>query len=260
VASNAAPQGEERKVRRVMGVAIDGAPIVYVVIWAAVIVALSFVIIPVSVVLGVGKAFPMSQAVYPLVGIVLGPWAGAVAAVVGRLIGLAFAPLTATGPFSPLVGLVVAAAGGILVEKRGSKWLLALGVFAAAFVAYIGLGMSRGISLGLALRSTWVNWVGVLLWILPTRRLARDWIASPDPTRLLAGLVLGCWIVNTSCYIVANALFYPITPWTAPQWELLAVLSPAEHLIRTIVGSTLGLGVILGLRAIGLVRPTKAGY
>jgi hypothetical protein len=260
VTSHVAPQGEERKVKRLVGVAIDGAPIVYVVLWAAVIVALSFVIIPVSLVLGVGKSFPLSQAVYPLVGIVLGPWAGALAAVVGRVIGLAFAPLTATGPFSPLVALVVAAAGGILVEKAGNKWLLALGAFAVAFVAYIGLGMTRGISLGLALRSTWVNWVGVLLWVLPTRRLARAWIASPDPAKLAAGLVLGCWMVNTSCYIVANALFYPITPWTAPEWELLALVSPVEHVVRTVVGSILGMGVILGLRAIGLVKPTKAGY
>lgn len=258
--ANNAPKGEEREVKRTGGVTIDGAPVAYIIAWAAVIVVLSFVPIPVSLILGQGKPFPMSQAVYPLVGIMLGPWAGALAAGVGRLIGLASAPLTNTGVFSIVVAVVVAATGGILVEKKGNHWIIPLFLWVLAFSGYFGLASSRGIPLSLAVQSTWVNWLGAILWILPTRTLARDWIASKPLGRLTIGLALGSWIVNTSCYIVANALFYILFPLTVPEWQALTFLTPLEHLVRMVVGTALGVGVISGLRAIGLVKAAKAGY
>ena len=56
------PKGEERQVRAVGGASIDGAPIAYIIVWAAVLVVLSYIPIPVSAVLGIGGTFPMSQA------------------------------------------------------------------------------------------------------------------------------------------------------------------------------------------------------
>ena len=65
------PAGEEREVKFLGGVAIDGAPIAYIVVLAAVVAALSF--IPFSVILASGGSFPMSQGIYGLVGWILGP-------------------------------------------------------------------------------------------------------------------------------------------------------------------------------------------
>ena len=87
------PSGQERHVESFEAVAIDGAPIAYVVALTAVVAALGFV--PFSVILGSGYSFPLSQAVYPLVGWILGPIAGAVAAGTGRLVGVFIAPHTA---------------------------------------------------------------------------------------------------------------------------------------------------------------------
>ena len=54
-----APAGEEREVKFLGGAALDGAPIAYIVVLAAVVLALSF--IPFSVVLATGGSFPLSQ-------------------------------------------------------------------------------------------------------------------------------------------------------------------------------------------------------
>jgi len=254
-------KGVERKVGLTGGVTIDGAPIAYVIVWAAIVFGLSFIPLPVSMVLGIGGTFPLSQAVYPVLGFILGPWAGALAAGIGRLIGVFSAPHTSTvGILSTIVAMATAAAGGLLVEKKGRTWLLAPVVFVLAFLFYVASGLGNDVSLGLALLSTAVNWIGILLWLLPTRVLAKNWIASQNTAKLTAGLVLGSWIVNSSSYIVPNALFYPIFNWPAPQWAMLAGVAPIEHLFRTLAGAAIGAGVITGLRAIGLVKPVKAGY
>ncbi|MFN2109907.1 MAG: hypothetical protein ACK2UI_09615, partial [Anaerolineae bacterium] len=82
------PTGEEREVALSRGASIDGAPIAYIVTLAAVVAVLTVVPIPITFVLGTGKNFPMSQGVYPLMGWLLGPFAGALADGIGALAGL----------------------------------------------------------------------------------------------------------------------------------------------------------------------------
>ena len=91
--SSTQPSGEERSVKFLGGAAIDGAPVAYIVVLAAVVTALAF--IPFSVVLASGGSFPMSQGIFGLIGWVLGPIAGAVASGIGTLIGVFVAPHTA---------------------------------------------------------------------------------------------------------------------------------------------------------------------
>jgi len=261
VTASEEPKGEERKVKQIGGVTIDGAPIAYIIVWAAVLAVLSFVPIPVSAVLGIGGTFPMSQAAYALVGFVLGPWAGALAAGIGRLIGIFTAPHTATaGIPSVLIAMVWAAAGGILVEKKGRNGLLALVVFVLAYIGFVGRALTIDVDLGLAVQTTLTNLSGLILWILPTRTLARMWIAEKNPAKLAVGLALGCWMVNTYGHTFANALLYYLNPWPANIWRILIPIIPAEQIFRALVGAVIGVGVISGLRAIGLLKPAKAGY
>ncbi len=96
------PSGEEREVRHLGSATIDGAPVAYVVALAGVIAVLAFV--PLSVVLGSGKSFPLSQSIYPLVGWLLGPVAGAVADGVGALVGVFLAPHTSALPLATVIG------------------------------------------------------------------------------------------------------------------------------------------------------------
>jgi hypothetical protein len=261
VAATKEPLGEERFVEQVGGAAIGGAPIAYIIVWGAALAVLSFVPIPVSAVLGIGGTFPMSQALYALVGFVLGPWAGALAAGIGRLIGIFTAPHTAAaGIPSVIVAIVWAAAGGVLVQRKSRTWPAALAVFVLAYVAYVGRALTIDVSPTLALQATITNLSGIILWLLPVRILAREWIADNSAAKLAAGLALGCWIVNTCGHTVANALMYYINPWPANIWRILIPIIPAEQLFRTVVGAIVGTGVIAGLRAIGLTKPALAGY
>jgi len=253
------PSGKEREVRFLGGATIDGAPVAYVVVMAAVVTVLSFV--PFSVVFAAGGSFPLSQAVYALVGIILGPWAGALAAGVGRLIAIFAAPHTASVGFpSVLFAVVWAAAGGILVEKKGRNWLYGWLVFLAAYAFYVGRALTIDVSLSLAVQATLVNLLGLILWILPTRALARRWIADANLGWVAAGLFLGCLMVNANAHTFANAWVYYTLGWPAKIWVVLIPIIPVEQFFRTVVGTVIGVGVIAGLRAVGLKKPAKAGY
>ena len=96
------PEGEERKVEAVSSAAIDGAPIAYIVVLAAIVTTLSF--IPFSIVLASGGSMPLSQAVFPLLGWLLGPIAGAIAGGIGALIGAFLAPYTVGIPAISVFG------------------------------------------------------------------------------------------------------------------------------------------------------------
>jgi hypothetical protein len=257
------PAGEEREIRSVGGASIDGAPIAYIVVLAAVAAALSF--IPFSVILASGGSFPMSQGIYGLVGWILGPVAGAIANGIGRLVGVLLAPHTA-GP-APAVSVWGAAissfaAGSMVLQgKRRGWWLPLTAVFVLEFVLYIGRAVIlNGVGVGTAVLSSFVDWSSVLLFLLPTRTLIARWIKSRNIGLVSTGLFLGTWMIAGLSHLSVVSITYYMFNWPAEVWAALIPIIPMENLFRCLIGAVIGTGVIAGLRAIGLVKPTQAVY
>ncbi len=257
------PAGEEREVRFLGGAAIDGAPVAYIVVLAAVVTALSF--IPFSVILAAGGSFPMSQGVYALVGWILGPVAGAIAGGVGRLVGVFLAPHTAGPlPAASVWGAVIAsfAAGSmVLGEKRKNWWILLSALFIVELLLFIGRAVFlNGVGLGVALLNTFVDWSSILLFMLPTRTLFARWINSKDIRLVSAGLFLGTWMIAGISHLSVSVILYYMFNWPEEVWIMLIPVMPMENMFRCLIGAVIGSGVIAGLRAIGLVKPTEAIY
>jgi hypothetical protein len=60
--------------------------------------------------------------------------------------------------------------------------------------------------------------------------------------------------------VAQSVITFFMFAWPEPVWWTLAGLVPFEYLQRCVVGTVIGVGVIAGLRAIGLVKPTNAIY
>lgn len=263
MAQNVHPSGEERQVEFLGGTSIDGAPVAYIVVLAAVITALAF--IPFSVILASGGSFPMSQGVYPLVGWVLGPIAGALASGLGALIGLFLAPHTAGVPVASIYGAVVASfiAGAMTIDnpRRNWWWIPITVVLVIEFILFAGRAMVvNGISPYAAIAGSFVDWSGILLFALPTRRLFAKWIKSESVGKVAAGLFFGTWMVAGAMHIGQTMITYFMFNWPEEVWITLIPIIPFENLMRSLIGMVIGTGVIAGLRAIGLVKPTEAIY
>ena len=256
------PIGEERHVEFLGGAAIDGAPVAYIVVLAAVIVALSF--FPFSVILATGGSFPMSQGVFGLLGWILGPIAGAVAAGVGVLIGGFLAPHTAGILVVSVLGSAVAAfAAGSMVlgDKRKGWWLWVFLYALLSFLYYIGRALFlNGVSLWPVLAGSFSDWSAIILFALPTRTLFAKWINGKNWGLVLAGLALGTWTVFGLAHICQSAITYHMFNWPQEVWTMLIPIIPFEMLMRVMIGVVIGGGVIAGLRAIGLVKPEHAIY
>jgi hypothetical protein len=256
------PTGPERDIQIRDRVSIDGAPIPYVVVLATVVAGLAFV--PLSVVLGSGKSFPMSQGIYPLVGWILGPLAGAVADGVGALVGVLIAPHTTTIPAATVLGATMGGLAAGVMNVKGSRrwwWLPLAVVFTVMYVLYAGRAMLvNGVRLFAILLGSFIDWSALLLFWLPIRTLAGRWIHDDRPYKVGLGLFLGTWIVAGLVHLSTGVIVYFIFDWPEGVWLGMAPLAPIEHLIRCGVGAVMGGGVIAGLRAIGLVKPAWSVY
>ena len=255
-------KGEERYFERNRGVAIDGAPISYIVALATVGAVLAF--IPFSVVIGVGKSFPLSQSIYPRVGWLLGPVAGALANGIGATVGVILAPHTTT---IPLVSILGSAAGGLAAGAMGGRgrrswwWLPLALVYLLIFGYYVGRAvLLNGATWGAVLFGTLIDWSALLLFLSPLRPYFARLIGDEDPKRLAAGLFCGTWMVAGLDHLAGAAAVYYLVNWSNEAWLAFAPLAPLEHLLRSTVGAVIGTGVIVGLRAIGLLKPTHATY
>lgn len=256
------PVGEERKVEFLGGAAIDGAPVAYIVVLAAVLVALSF--FPFSVIMATGGSFPMSQGIFGLVGWILGPIAGAVAAGIGVLIGGFLAPHTAGVLFVSVLGGVMGAfaAGTMVVGDKRKGWWFWVFVYAlVSYLYYVGRALFlNGIGLWTVIAGSFLDWSGLLLFALPTRTLFAKWINGKNWGLVLAGLGIGTWTVFGVVHAAQVAIVYHMFNWPAEVWTMLIPIIPFENLMRVLIGVVIGGGVIAGLRSIGLVKPENALY
>jgi hypothetical protein len=255
-----APSGPERRIVFLGSAAIGGAPVAYVIVLASVVAVLSF--IPFSIALSAGSSFPVAQGVYPLMGWLLGPEAGAVASGAGALLGVVLAPHTAGIPWLTVGGAAMAAVvAGALAPGRGrlAGWLvLGTAIVAALFYRHaVAANGVRPAAFGLAYLT---HGVALALLALPTRRWIGRAIASPDLKQVALGLFLGTWCADGLMMLVESAAAYAILNWPEPLFGVFAVMIPLEHLARSALGAAIGAGVIAGLRAMGVVKPGGAAY
>ena len=255
---------KEREIGKTATVSIDGSPVSYVVALAAVVAVLAFIPIPVSFIIASGGSFPLSQGVFPLIGILLGPLAGAVANCIGTLIGIFVAPHTAAVPFVSIISSAVAAffAGSMTTGVKRKYWFIINSLVVLA-------GM-----LAISARAIFIN--GVRPWVMPaffaqyivclvlysfpTRKVFISWIQSGILAKMSAGLFISTWMISTMISVVGTFFTYWMYNWPEAVFITLLPIIPVEMLVRSFTGMVIGAGVIAGLRSIGLVKPKNALY
>lgn len=255
------PKGAEREVQFLGSASIDAAPVAYVIVLAAVVTTLAFV--PLSVTLASGGSFPMSQGIYGLVGWVLGPLAGAVASGIGTLVGVLFAPHTAgVWPLTIYSAVAASFAAGCFSSEKRRWWWIPTGIWGLASLAFY-LGRAHyvvGISTRTIVLGSFVDWSSLLLFLSPLRPQVGRWLRSPRLDRVALGLALGTYMAFGFSHGCLCALSFYLFNWAEEVWLILIPLIPIEFAARSAVGTVVGVGVISGLRAIGLVKPGYAIY
>ena len=234
---------------------IGGARVSYVVVLGAVIGVLSFV--PFSIALSAGSSFPMAQGVYPLTGLLLGPWGGAVASALGSLVGVFLAPHTAGLPWLTVAGSALGAMAAGCLVSRGNR-ILGLGISAWVLLEVLMFQVhavgSNGVRLSVFCEAYAAHGVAILVFVLPTRRMVAALIESSDLRRVWLGLFIGTWCASGIMMLSESFVSYYLFNWPEALFRLFTGLIPIEQAARSGIGAVIGTGVISGLRALSLLE------
>lgn len=201
------PSGEERRIRSHGGAMLDGAPVAYVAALAAVMIAFTIVPLPLSIVIGFGRSFPLSQGLYGLMGWLLGPLAGAAANGIGVLIGVFINPQNTTIPGASVAGAVAGALAAGVLGATGARrrWALPLALlFILAYLLYGGRAiLQNGADPRAVLAGSFINWSALLLFISPVRSLCARWLRHTSARHVATALFLGTWISSGLAHLVS---------------------------------------------------------
>jgi hypothetical protein len=253
------PKGALREQSASTRVTIGGAPISYVALFAA---ALGVTALIPFMIMTTGKAFPVSELLTALAGIVLGPVGGFVAGLVGGAIGLVIAPYTAAnGILAPLTPALGAMAAGYFVQRTNKKWLgvLILTVALAVFT-FKGLVINRVTPAYWLFLAVIVAWISLLIAVTPLQTLAANWLRSKNVTLLVVGVAIVTFMGTCTAMIVNNAIGIWLFQTPNDIWPVFVPIVTGERALITVAGTVLSVAVILGLRRLRLVRPTEGGW
>lgn len=253
------PKGADRQVSTSTRVTIGGAPISYVALFAAALGITA--LIPFSI-MTTGKAFPVSELLIALTGIVLGPVGGFVAGLVGGAIGLAIAPYTApNGILAPLTPALGAMAAGYFVQRGSRKWwgvaILVVALVVFHFKGIVINGVDPAYWLFLAVI---VAWVTLLIAVTPLQTMAANWMRNANLGKVTAALAILTFMGTSTAMIVNNGLGIWLHEVPNDIWPIFPPIVTGERLIITVAGTILGVAIIVGLRRLKMVKPTEGGW
>jgi len=223
-------------------------------------------LVPISTWLGLsGRVFTATEFVAPLLGIILGPYAGSVASVVGTFLGIA---LTGRMNFFGLDFVPVMANAlvlGFLVQRRRTLSILIYSGLLVLFFAlpstmhFVSIPLPTG---EVVLPFVWLHILAWLILLSPLSKKSVEWISSAAvPRAILAACVLTL-IGTTAQHLTGTLLFagmavplMGMTPQTlASTWVAVFYVYPVERSMIVLGATTVTLALVKTLKAASLLR------
>jgi len=222
--------------------------------------------VPISVVIGgSGRVFTASEFVAPLLGIILGPYAGSLGAVVGTFLGIALTGRMNFFGLDFLPVMVNALVLGFLMRKRWQLSALLYSVLLALFFAhpstmhFVSVPLPNG---AVELPFVWLHIVVWLLLLSPLSRKSVEWISERTVSKAAGAVFLLVLIGTTAQHLTGTLLFasmaVPLMGITSQTlmaiWVGVSYVYPVERLIIVLAATLVNVAVVRGLKVTGFFR------
>lgn len=204
----------------------------------------------------VGSFITLASIVAPLIGILLGPYVGAGAVVIGGFLGWSITQTGAFGFLSFIPGASTAFVSGLLINGKRvqSVAIYTLLFLVLAFYPTIGPVWLYPFYL-------WFQLIGLVVIASPLTSLA---VSSMNGNDTLARLGFGVGIISLASTLlgqIAGNLMFELTRWPTifpqvefwrtEQWQFLTFVYPVERLIITLVAVIVGAPSLKAVKAYG---------
>ena len=252
-------KGEERKV--IVGGKLFGAPIAYIAIWGAIIAVAGM--IPFSVIVGGGGSFSMSSTILALTAIVLGPLAGFLAVLIGAIIDLVIAPYSPFGPIAPIIPAFAAFVAGLAVSERKTFRISALVIgVAELFLFWTAVEIGTGAPFSqLVIVGSTAEIPAIILFAISLPFIDK-WVRSDNPLKLTLGVFITSYFaVSAIEHCTGSTLWQVLFGLPINIWIFVFVaLAWWERITIAVIGTIIGVPVIIALRKATLIKPDYAAY
>jgi hypothetical protein len=226
-----------------------------------------FRMIPTFAMVGVsGGTFSLGDAIAPLYGIILGPFAGAISVILGTILAIALGrPIIFLGlDFLPsaMDALIV---GLVMQKKRLAATILYLVLF-GMFLAnpYTAIFVPVSVSF-LNLNSyffyPWLHLIALLVLISPLSKKAAEWVNGASVANLAPGVLILAFIGTLTQHLVGGLLYETVLGMfvgKAPEifrllWNTVFWLYPFERTFIVVLSTVIGVPLIKALKSSGFL-------
>jgi len=201
----------------------------------------------------VGKFFTFALIIAPLVGLIIGPYRGALAASIGGFIGWFVAPqYGALMYFSFVPGAATALCSGYLYKGR---WKTFVAIYSVLFLIY-GFYPAIG-PLWLYPPFVWFHLLGLFFLISQVKLKTNKMLSHSHLPELTFGVGVVSLIATLFGHVVGGLIFEAVSPIYFPSvnwtnlWQGLVFVYPLERSIVVLISILIGVPLIKALRANG---------
>ncbi|XHH09175.1 MAG: hypothetical protein ACFCUE_00720 [Candidatus Bathyarchaeia archaeon] len=212
--------------------------------------------VPLGPMIGMPATFSFSDALAPLLGIILGPFAGGISVIIGTFAAAALGkPLMFLG-LDFLPAFVNCIAMGLLIKRKWvpvvALYAVLLGIFLVSPYTLVMVQVGS-----LAIPFVWLHIVALIVLLSPLRTKAVDNIRKFNIPRLTLSLAVLVFIGTMLQHLTGNLLFQlilgpPIGNWTISQfattWTLAFYAYPFERMLMVIIAVIIGVPLIVAIK------------
>lgn len=237
--------------------------IAMIAIFAALYAALR--IIPTVPMVGTGATFRVSDILAPLYGIVLGPFIGGAAILIGTFAAIGIIPSAPFLGLDFLPAFIVAVSLGLLVK---GKWLPTVVLNALLLVVYAVNPLTVNFivtPLGI-IPYLWMHIAAFIVLLSPLGRNAGKWVKSSKTSTITAGFIILAFVGTMMQHLMGNILYETIlgqlTGTIKPEafvgiWNVVFYVYPWERLALIIGAVVVGVPVTRALKKFIFPQETK---
>jgi len=201
-----------------------------------------------------GTFITLAVVLAPVIGMLLGPYVGALATSVGGFVGWTVTQSGAFSFVSFIPGSFSALTAGLLIngERRVSAILYLILFLPMAFFPLIGPAWLFPLFL-------WLQLIGLIISASPVSTVASKSLRANRIDRLTLGVGVIALVSALAGQVAGTLMFelmiYPVNPqiefWRTAQWQPLTFIYPLERIIIAVLATLVGVPLIRAVRAYG---------